>query len=257
MKNQFPNTPLQVLLLLAVSLVLASPIVIVKENFNNGDFLAFLFLPVFVIIAVLVAKLLNKNREKNVLTSKFAANPNKRRLFLLLTATIIVVFQTMINPFLSSLISTFLFKTKAEVPNFSTMYVLSLLLLAPFFEELLFRKVIFTGLLSKYNVNVSILVSSVFFALIHFMPSQIIGAFFLGIVLGLLYYLTADILYPIVYHAMANAVGLFMVVFRAWFKGSVLLDSTIFHIVVIILGIVILLFPIRKLVQIMHKTINK
>jgi membrane protease YdiL (CAAX protease family) len=84
---------------------------------------------------------------------------------------------------------------------------LPVLILAPIFEELLFRKIFFTSLLQRYSLKTSIIVSSVCFALIH-LPSfrNLLPTFILGVLACLIYYKTKNILYPIFMHFVGNLI---------------------------------------------------
>lgn len=98
------------------------------------------------------------------------------------------------------------------------------LILAPVLEELLFRKYMFTKLLKKYSLNWSIIISSLFFSLIH-IPSyrNLIPTFIFGIICCLVYMKTKNILYTIILHFFANLVWLSSLVygenFYKWIYG--------------------------------------
>lgn len=85
-----------------------------------------------------------------------------------------------------------------------TMIVMAVIM-APIFEEIVFRGIIQKGLINNgMKVYKAILISALLFGLVHANPWQFIGGFFLGYVLGLVYYHTGSLLMPIWLHAFNN-----------------------------------------------------
>lgn len=82
--------------------------------------------------------------------------------------------------------------------------IFSIVVIAPFYEELLFRKFMLGGLLKKVKPVYAILISSFFFALIHMNWLQGINAFILGIIAGWIYYKTESISLSIFAHFVNN-----------------------------------------------------
>ena len=86
----------------------------------------------------------------------------------------------------------------------ATMIVLAVIM-APIFEEIVFRGIIQIGLINKgMNPATAIIISSVVFGLVHANPWQFVGAVLLGSVLGFVYYKTKSLLLPILLHAFNN-----------------------------------------------------
>lgn len=73
-------------------------------------------------------------------------------------------------------------------------------------EELLFRGVIFKGLLDRYKPIFAMLIGGALFMLMHGSLQQTLYQFILGFVLCLVYYLTKNIFYPMLLHFLNNAV---------------------------------------------------
>lgn len=86
--------------------------------------------------------------------------------------------------------------------------ILSITLLAPILEELLFRGAI-QGLLQANGQRpwVAIIVASLIFGLVHINPAQIPFAFLLGMMFGWLYYRTGSLLPGIVGHILNNSIA--------------------------------------------------
>ena len=86
--------------------------------------------------------------------------------------------------------------------------VLSIALLAPVLEELLFRGAI-QGQLQAAGQKpwTAIIVSSLIFGVVHMNPAQIPFAFLLGMLFGWLYYRTGSLLPGIIGHVLNNSVA--------------------------------------------------
>lgn len=88
---------------------------------------------------------------------------------------------------------------------------LSVSIFAPLFEEWLCRGMILRGLLNnKVNPAVSILVSALFFALIHLNPWQALPAFAIGCLFGYVYYKTGSLKLTMLMHFTNNTFALIM-----------------------------------------------
>lgn len=95
-----------------------------------------------------------------------------------------------------------------DAPVFITL--LSVSIFAPLFEEWLCRGVILRGLLQKTHPVSAILVSAVFFAVLHMNPWQALPAFILGALFGFIYYKTGSLKLTMLMHCINNT---FAVVF--------------------------------------------
>ena len=76
---------------------------------------------------------------------------------------------------------------------------------APIFEEWLCRGMVLRGLLTKMKPSWAIVVSALFFAVIHLNPWQALNAFILGVVMGYVYYKTGSLLLTMLIHFVNNA----------------------------------------------------
>lgn len=81
----------------------------------------------------------------------------------------------------------------------------TLAILAPLLEELIFRGVILDGFLQRYSPRTAIVWSSFIFGIAHMNPWQFISAFLLGLVIGWLYYKTRSLWPGIFLHFLNNA----------------------------------------------------
>lgn len=85
--------------------------------------------------------------------------------------------------------------------------ILSLVLFAPVFEELICRGVVLGSLHARYGVVTAWLVSSLFFGVLHGQPAQVIGASVIGLILGFVYLATDSMWSVMILHALNNAVA--------------------------------------------------
>ena len=92
------------------------------------------------------------------------------------------------------------------------LLIITIVLLAPIGEELLFR-----GFLQKYleiawgDITKAILLSSLFFAAIHFNPYWAIQIYFMGLLLGYLSWLTQSIFPSIIMHMAINGTSMLFI----------------------------------------------
>lgn len=107
-------------------------------------------------------------------------------------------------------------------------------IIAPIFEELLYRGVLLNGLLNKYSYKKAIIYSALVFGIAHLNLPQGINAFFLALILGVVFYYTKSIYICIIMHAVNNIVVnfIFYPTDKFWTKVS--------FIVVPIIGVIIM-----------------
>lgn len=86
-----------------------------------------------------------------------------------------------------------------------TVMVITAVIMAPIFEEIIFRGIMQKGMMNNgVEPWKAILLSSILFGLIHGNPWQFVGATLLGCVLGLVYYKTKSLLLPMLLHGFNN-----------------------------------------------------
>ena len=136
--------------------------------------------------------------------------------------------------------------------NFSFLklyYYISVLIIAPIFEELFFRYYIFGGLLKKYSFVTALLTSSLLFALIHVIsPRNVIPAFVFGIVSALVYFKTQRIGYSILLHIITNVIWFGTVVFvKQYHQIMKTLNFGLLFWIVFLFGLFILIIGTREI----------
>lgn len=105
---------------------------------------------------------------------------------------------------------TFLKKTsKMPLALFSS--IVSIVLLAPIVEEILFRGLLFNFFQNRFGTKIGIIVSGILFAIFHFSLAQgfgnvslIAALSFFGIMLAIVYHKTQSLIYPMLLHGLFN-----------------------------------------------------
>lgn len=90
--------------------------------------------------------------------------------------------------------------------------LLSLVVFAPIFEELLCRGVVLGSLRDRYGVTAAWLVSALFFGLLHVQPVQVINATAVGLILGYVYLATESMWSVMILHALNNAAAYLLMI---------------------------------------------
>ena len=102
--------------------------------------------------------------------------------------------------------------------------LLSVSVMAPFFEEWLCRGEIMRGLLSRVKPVWAIVISAAFFAIIHLNPWQAIPAFILGCLFGYVYYKTGSLLLTMLMHCANNTFSVIIMRIDAFQDADTWLD---------------------------------
>ena len=100
-----------------------------------------------------------------------------------------------------------------ENPFEISIFVIGSAAIAPIYEELLFRGIIFPTLIQKTNFTIALLLSSLLFAVLHFHLSALLPLFVLSIILSITYLYTSTIWASISLHALFNLISIIAVKF--------------------------------------------
>lgn len=87
--------------------------------------------------------------------------------------------------------------------------ILSVVIIAPILEEIVFRGIILQGFLKNYSITKAIIITAVLFGLFHGNIVQTPLVILLGIVLGVIYIKTGSLFMCIAGHALNNFIALF------------------------------------------------
>jgi len=131
--------------------------------------------------------------------------------------------------------------------------ILAVVIVAPLFEEIMFRGIIYDALSKKMNVYISIIIAGVLFGIYHLNIFQGTYASLIGIVMGFSLVWTKSIWAPIIIHFVNNLVSIFLSysVIGEWLDS----EGALPIILSILIAITILPFSIYKLYQTYEKPI--
>jgi uncharacterized protein len=119
---------------------------------------------------------------------------------LISTLTLVILGQPLTNPQLDFLIPE----------GFNWVSAAGMLLLGgiavPFAEELFFRGVIYKWLRDSWGIWPGVIISSLIFGIVHVDISVVVAAFFLGIILALVYEYTRSLWSAVLIHVINNSV---------------------------------------------------
>ena len=85
--------------------------------------------------------------------------------------------------------------------------LISVSVFAPLFEEWLCRGLVLRGLLQKKSPAAAIILSAIFFAVLHMNPWQAVPAFILGLLFGYVYYKTGSLKLTMLMHCVNNTLA--------------------------------------------------
>jgi uncharacterized protein len=187
----------------------------------NGSLLAIATLvatPICIALIVVFARLRKKLALKDYLSLK---RPTRRQLLEWCSVAImcnvgIDLLKSLVD---LDIIPPFVVKTY-ETAGFLPLFYLSVVVLAPLFEELFFRGFLYQGFRHSFlKTTGAIAISAVLWALIHQQYNwvDITGVFVFGLVLGLARQRTGTIYVPIAMHALNNFLALLQVAWIAHF----------------------------------------
>jgi membrane protease YdiL (CAAX protease family) len=110
---------------------------------------------------------------------------------------------------------------------------------APILEEIICRGIILKGLLKNYPPYKAILISAIFFSVIHLNPWQAIPAFFSGLFLGWIYYKTQSVIPGMIIHATINATGMALLFLPGHYKDFLSLFGLPYYQIVFVASLLI------------------
>lgn len=97
-----------------------------------------------------------------------------------------------------------------DVPNAygrGAWALVTLVVMAPLFEETIFRGVLLESTRVRYGVIVAWVVSSLLFGIVHLHPTIVVNAFVVGLILGFIYIVSDSLWATIILHAVNNGIA--------------------------------------------------
>ncbi|WP_313376771.1 type II CAAX endopeptidase family protein [Chishuiella sp.] len=142
-------------------------------------------------------------------------------------------------------------KTFNIMLNYKIAGFITICILAPIFEEIIFRGIILKGMLNhKVKPVIAIFVSGLIFGLAHMNPWQFIGAGILGMIFGFIYYRTKSLFLTMLLHFLNNTLSYILMLVYGDMEGE------IFHSSNHILMLALTLFGILSLFTLYKNTKN-
>ena len=130
---------------------------------------------------------------------------------------------SLINSYLMSFLFIFfgqpnieLFETSFHGVHSIFLEFLTMAIIPGLCEEILFRGVFLKKML-PFGKNLAVVISAVFFALMHQMPLQFLYTFAAGLMLGYLFIYTGSIWWGVLVHTLNNAISVLVSVFEYYF----------------------------------------
>ncbi len=120
-------------------------------------------------------------------------------------------------------------------------------------EEILFRGIIQSNLITKFGIKKGIVITSILFSIIHLYPSVLVPIFLLSLMLGYLYSKTNNLFYPILLHILNNLIVVILIrndtitIAGLIKRGDVFEHVNVFFIVPSLLLIVLIVLIIKNI----------
>ena len=149
---------------------------------------------------------------------------------------------TQSSPYLTQLYDTVmdLLDTMTGGPLWSSFLLTAIF--APIFEEWLCRGMVLRGMLTRMKPGWAIVVSALFFALIHMNPWQALNAFIIGVVMGFVYWRTGSLLLTMLIHFVNNGTAVILTQIPSLSEADYWIDmmSKETYFIIYVLGLVVL-----------------
>lgn len=194
--------------------------ILIDENISIGPVMiigTLILIPVEIIMIIIIGKKYTKKDRIRINDDKLKINKNDFLYVFLIIIGYILIREAILFDVLSQFegpiseddIDFFIDNAETiEVIVFGLLMYLQTIIVAPIFEELLFRGIILNGLLNKYknNSKKAIIYSAIIFGVVHLNIPQGINAFIAGIILGFIYYNTKSMKLSIFAHFVNNLI---------------------------------------------------
>ena len=161
-----------------------------------NDYLSTKQIYIALIVAIIFIPLLINDYKKY----KKQTNTKINYFYLIILGVILSLMYNVFAYYLTFALKTSLFDNNSNV----AITLLSTGILGPIIEELIFRGIIYNELKSKYSNMKSILITTIFFAIIHINIIQILYALIIGFILIFVYEKYNNIKAPIILHMASN-----------------------------------------------------
>ena len=240
-----------------INFLLTFIMILIDENISLGFVMiigTLILIPVEIIMIIIIGKKYTKKDRIRINEDKLKINKNDFLYVFLIIIGYILIREAILFDVLSQFegpiseddIDFFIDNAETtEVIVFGLLMYFQTIIVAPIFEELLFRGIILNGLLNKYknNSKKAIIYSAIIFGMVHLNIPQGINAFIAGIILGFIYYYTKSMKLSIFAHFVNNLITFVPVP-----------ENIIFKFIYIVIGVYAIIKSIRYIRKI--KSIN-
>lgn len=160
---------------------------------------------------------------------------------------LVALFPKDITPFFEQMYKESILVFEKALENKISGFM-TICIVAPIVEEILFRGVLLRGLLqSKFTKPLyAILISSIIFGLVHMNPWQFIGAGFLGAIFGYVYYQTKSLWLCIFLHVLNNSISFYYLVKNETMEASITNTSNYLMVVICLIFAILVGWLINK-----------
>lgn len=185
---------------------------------------------------------LSKNNRKLIFKETFKKISFKKVIYIILIGLGMSIFVSQLTLILVHIFPSYIEIRKQATRAVSSIpQLISIIIIAPIYEEIVFRDIIFGHIKNDKNIGISIALQATLFGLSHDNIVQFIYAFLFGIVLALIYLYCDSIIGSIVAHSVYN--------FCAAFIAPYLNISKNISYVILIGGIICLVFEFFKFIS--------
>ncbi|WP_298844321.1 CPBP family intramembrane glutamic endopeptidase [Clostridium sp.] len=204
----------------------------------------------YYVIIVLVKLLSNRSNEKN-------HKPYLNGMKFFYVALMIVAFRLIFDNSLIFWVSgismpSFINEAFDEITVSPIILIISVIIIAPIYEEIIFRGILLKGMSKKINPAIAIVISALLFGIVHMNIPQGVNAFLLGLVLGFIYLSSKSIYLSIFAHFINNILALSFSSFFSLIDGRYAIGI---HAMFLFIGIILLIIACDGYKQ--NKTKNK
>jgi membrane protease YdiL (CAAX protease family) len=154
-----------------------------------------------------------------------------------------VIFDNSIILWISNIsMPDFIEESFQEMAVSPIILILTVVVVAPIYEEIIFRGILLKGMANKINPNIALVISAIFFAIVHLNIPQGINAFFLGLIIGFIYLSTGSIYLSIFAHFVNNVLAITVSSIFVSFQGKYSIEV---HGMFFVLGVLLLVIAYK------------
>ena len=194
-------------------------------------------------ILVIIVFINNKFVLQNEITNNFKIRKLDYLIGSLLIVSYILITYGWFDYILFSIPTGEMFESAMEYFDSLPMSILLIesCVIAPIFEETLYRGILLKGLINKYNSKKAIVYSALIFGIVHLNMPQGINAFLLGLIIGTVFYYTRSIYICMIMHFANNLLVNFV-----YYPSSEIWTNILF-IIVPIIGVILMILCFKIL----------